>query len=73
MQNYINSISQQEIVKFTIFCLAILIVILFVWSKFMEGLMVDVMKSRGILNLIPSDFVSENLEARESILKVINY
>jgi len=73
INQFLLGIQIREIVKFVIFILVMLSILFFLWRFFMKKLMGDIIKSRGILNLLPSEFLSSNETIKDEIMNIINF
>jgi len=73
VQEFFAYVKKFEIIKFSIFCFIILMILFVFWRIFMNNLKNEVIKSRGILNLLPADFIASNNEVKERVLSIINF
>ena len=65
--SYFNSIMLIENLFFSLFIILLIILFFLVWVNLLNNLKLDILKAKGVLNLIPTNYLSKDKEFLKSI------
>ncbi len=70
---YYDNVKVIDVAKAVAFIVGVLIIISVIWTSFISGLKRDVFRARGILNLLPTDFIMNNEAIRKEVMRIISF
>jgi len=71
--DYYTNMKTIDIAKTTAFIVAVLLIIGVIWNSFITNLKTEVFRARGILNLIPTDFILSHDSIRKEVMRIISF
>eukprot|EP01022_Parablepharisma_sp_SALTPOND_P029356 TRINITY_DN732_c0_g1_i1.p1 TRINITY_DN732_c0_g1~~TRINITY_DN732_c0_g1_i1.p1 ORF type:complete len:1598 (+),score=155.57 TRINITY_DN732_c0_g1_i1:3349-8142(+) len=72
-KEYYENTKTVDISKAVAFIISLLLIIVLIWNSFISSLKKEVFRARGILNLIPTDFILNNDSIRKEVMRVISF
>ncbi len=67
--SYLDSVNMQHNIKFSIFAVFLVLISLIVWLNMLNNLNTDILRAKGVFNILPTYLLSENTEFIKDISK----
>ena len=66
---YLDSVDMKNNIKFSLFAIFLVLISLIVWLNMLNNLNTDILRAKGVFNILPTYLLSENTEFIKDISK----